>query len=101
MINRIVDELFLSDPDFARRPRRQCPMIQILLAIFGIIALIKGEFKITGKRKVRGSTGRVLGLIMLAGAAAPLVVVEGVALMYIALIAAIVIGLVTSEPVTA
>ncbi len=75
-------------------------MIQILLAIFGVIALIKGEFKITGKRKVRGSIGRVIGVIMLAGAAAPLFVVEGVALMFAALIAAIAIGLATSEPIT-
>ena len=75
-------------------------MIQILLAIFGIIALIKGEFKITGKRKVRSSAGRALGAVMLIGAAAPLVVPGGTTIMFVALILAIGIGLAASEEIT-
>jgi len=39
-------------------------MFQILLFVFGVAALIKGEFKITGKRKVSGSLGRVLGVLI-------------------------------------
>ena len=76
-------------------------MIQILLAIFGVIALVKGEFKITGKRKVRGSIGRTIGVIMLIGAAAPLLGMAGAIFMFVALIAAIVIGLTASEPIAA
>jgi len=74
-------------------------MLQILMAVFGIIALVKGEFKITRKRKVRGSMGRVAGVIMLVGAAAPLFIVDGLAIMFLAFIVAIVLGLATSVPI--
>jgi hypothetical protein len=41
----------------------------LVLAVFGAIGLIQGEFKLSGYRKVRASAGRVAGLILLAGAA--------------------------------
>ena len=41
----------------------------ILLLVFGILALVKGEFKITAKRKVKGSTSRILGILLLVDAA--------------------------------
>jgi hypothetical protein len=40
-------------------------LLVILLAIFGVIALAKGEFKITNRRRVSGDVGRILGVIML------------------------------------
>jgi hypothetical protein len=75
-------------------------LFQILLAVFGIIALAKGEFKITGKRKVSGTVGRVLGVLMLIGAALPLVIGQsGVFIMLGTLILVIIIGLSTSEKI--
>ncbi len=41
----------------------------ILLLVFGLLALVKGEFKITAKRKVKGSTSRILGVLLLVSAA--------------------------------
>ena len=73
-------------------------MIQIILAIFGLVALVKGEFKITSKRKVSGSVGKGLGVLMLIGAALPLLFGAGFASAPFAiLILAIVVGLVMSE----
>ncbi len=46
-------------------------MIQLLLLIFGLVALIKGSFKVTGGRIVSGQTGRILGVVMIAGALIP------------------------------
>ncbi len=43
-------------------------LMTLLLLGFGIYALVKGEFNITGGRKVNGSTGRILGILMLADA---------------------------------
>lgn len=42
----------------------------ILLGIFGLAGLRGREFKIIGQRKVRGEMARVLGVILLVGAAA-------------------------------
>ena len=44
-------------------------MFTILLLVFGILALVKGEFKITAKRKVKGSTSQLLAILLLIGAA--------------------------------
>jgi hypothetical protein len=40
----------------------------ILTLIFGLVALARVEFKVTRRRKVKGSTGHVLGVILLLGA---------------------------------
>jgi hypothetical protein len=73
-------------------------MIQLLLLIFGLIALIKGEFKITGGRRVKGSIGRALGVLMLIGAALPLLIgTAGISVGIFVLV--IIIGLVTSEKI--
>lgn len=72
-------------------------MIQIILFIFGIIALTKGSFKITRNRKVGGSMGKVLGVLMLMGAALPLLVGARTMIPLGTLIVAMIIGLATSE----
>lgn len=74
-------------------------MLTILLGIFGLIALIKGEFRVTKKRRVSGSTGRLLGIIMLLGALLSLFGTLGSLLGITALIATIVVGLMRAEPV--
>ena len=47
--------------------------LSILMIVFGVFALVKGEFKILANRKVRGSTSRALGILLLIGAAAALI----------------------------
>lgn len=47
--------------------------VSILLLVFGLFALIKGEFSLTRTRKVQGSIGRGLGVFMLIGAALPFI----------------------------
>lgn len=42
-------------------------MLQLLMIIFGVTALKKGEFKITNSRKVYEPHGRILGAILLFG----------------------------------
>ena len=43
-----------------------CGLIETLVfAVFGVLGLVKGEFKITNRRKVKGSTGRILGGLLL------------------------------------
>jgi uncharacterized transporter YbjL len=74
-------------------------LLAILMAIFGIIALAKGEFKITGGRKVKGSTGRTLGVVLLLGAAAVLIPDYGGLIQLGLLVLVIVIGLATSEKI--
>ena len=74
-------------------------LLVILMLIFGIIALAKGEFKITGGRKVKGSTGRILGILLLIGAGAVIVPDYGGGLQLLLLIAVIVVGLATSEEI--
>jgi len=73
--------------------------LTILLLVFGIAALAKGEFKITGGRKVKGSIGRVLGVIMIIGAGAPFVTEYGGAIQLGLLIIVIIVGLATSEKI--
>ncbi|HLY26716.1 MAG TPA: hypothetical protein VKQ72_10275 [Aggregatilineales bacterium] len=75
-------------------------MIQIVMAILGVIALIKGNIKITNNRQVSGNGGRILGIVLLLGAAAPLIFADlGLFIMLGAFVVAIVIGLASSEPV--
>jgi len=73
--------------------------LAILLLVFGIIALAKGEFKITGGRKVKGDIGRVLGVLMIIGAGAPFITQYGGVIQIAVLILVIVIGLATSEKI--
>lgn len=73
-------------------------MIQILLVLFGLVALVKGEFKITSKRKVSGSIGRGLGILMLVGAILPLLFGTNFsAAPIVILILAVIVGLIMSE----
>ena len=72
--------------------------LAILMLVFGIIGLAKGEFKITAGRKVKGSTGRTLGAVLIAGAAA-FVPDYGFLVQIVILILVIVIGLATSEKI--
>ncbi len=74
--------------------------LYILLFLFGIVALIKGEFKITNGRKVRGGLGRLLGVLMLIGSFLPLLTEYGAIVAVGVLFFTIVIGLVTSESIT-
>jgi len=69
-------------------------ILVILLAIFGIGAITKGEFQITKNRRVSGSNSKILGVIMLIGAALNLFI-GGAGL--VALVVAIVVGLATAE----
>ena len=62
----------------------------ILMLVFGIIALVKGKFNLTINKKVADSTGRVLGIILLLGAAAGFV--GGGVLQFIAFVVVIAIG---------
>ncbi len=82
-----------------------CGWIETLLfVVFGFLGLVKGEFKITRNRKVKGSIGRVLGGLLLIAAAVPFFIpVEyslfGVIIRWGLLVVVIVIGLVTSEKI--
>jgi hypothetical protein len=71
----------------------------ILMLVFGIIGLAKGEFKITGGRMVRGSTGRTLGAVLIIGAAAGFLPDYGSFIQIVILILVIVLGLVSSEKI--
>jgi hypothetical protein len=76
--------------------------MDILLFIFGIIALTKGEFKITSNRKVSGPTGRKLGMLMLAGALLPLLLINLPYRCFIplgTLILVVIIGLANAEEI--
>ena len=74
-------------------------LLTILMLVFGIVALAKGEFKITGGRKVKGSIGRILGVVLLLGAGAVVIPDYGGLIQLVLLIVVIVIGLATSEKI--
>ena len=82
-----------------------CGLFEVLVfAVFGILGIVKGEFKITSNRKVKGSIGRILGGLLLIAAAAPIFFPEDFLLFaaiirYGLLVVVIVIGLVTSEKI--
>ncbi|NWF68369.1 MAG: hypothetical protein HXY40_04725 [Chloroflexi bacterium] len=44
-------------------------MLQILFIIFGVLALTRSELKISRNRVITGQDAKVLGVIMIAGAA--------------------------------
>ena len=71
----------------------------IVAITLGIIALAKGEFKITANRKVKGSTGRDLGIVLLFGAGCTLIPYFGGLIQILVLIGVIVGGLLTSEKI--
>ena len=75
--------------------------LQILLLVFGIAALAKGEFKITGGRKVKGSISRTLGVLMLIGVGLSFLIGReyGTVIVLGTLILTIIIGLATSEKI--
>lgn len=70
-------------------------MLQVLMLIFGVIGIAKGEFKITRNRKVYDPNGRMLGGLLVAGAVGSFFIP---ALLFVAFVAVIVIGLVVSKP---
>ena len=82
-----------------------CAILELLVfAVFGILGLVKGEFKISRHRKVKGSIGRVLGGLLLLGAVVPFFMPEELVLYaaiirYGLLVVVIVIGLATSEKI--
>jgi hypothetical protein len=69
------------------------------MVVFGIVALVKGEFKITAKKKVSGSVGRGLGIVLLVGALGAFIPNFGVGIQLGALILVIIIGLSSSVPI--
>jgi hypothetical protein len=75
-------------------------MLDLLLLVFGLIALFKGEIKITANRRVSGCIGRVLGVLMLAGAVASFLAGRtGWIAALGTVVLAIAIGLATSEEI--
>jgi hypothetical protein len=76
-------------------------LMAIVMLLFGIAALSKGEFKITNKRKVSGSVGRTLGVILLVGAAGTFTPDYGAIIQGLTLVIVIIIGLVKSEKIDA
>ena len=77
-------------------------MLDILLILFGLFALAKGEFRITHSRMVRGDVSRALGVLMLASVVGALVLPSyGLFLMLGALLLTIIIGLATAKKVEA
>lgn len=71
----------------------------ILMLVFGIIALSKGEFKITNRRKVKGSLAQTLGILLLLGAVAIFIPGSGQGIQLVLLILVIAIGLPKSEKI--
>jgi hypothetical protein len=53
-----------------------CCIAEIAMLVFGIIALVKGKFSLTGSRVVRAVPARIIGVILLL----PLVIGQGVSL---------------------
>jgi len=52
-----------------------CCIAEVAMLIFGIIALVKGKFSLTGSRVVRKVPARIIGVILLL----PLIIGQGVA----------------------
>ncbi len=73
-------------------------MLDILLILFGLFALFKGEFRITHNQKVRGDVSRILGVLMLASVGVAVLLPRySLFLMLGALVITIIVGLVTAE----
>jgi hypothetical protein len=73
--------------------------LTIVLFVFGITALIKGEFNVTNERKVRGIIVHILGIVLLLGAASPLIHDYGGIIQIAIFIGVIIAGLATSEKI--
>jgi hypothetical protein len=73
--------------------------LTLLLLVFGIIGLIKGEFKITNGRKIKGVVGRTLGVVLLLGAAGSLIPNYGWIIAIVVLVGVIIVGLAISEKI--
>ena len=74
-------------------------LLSIVILIFGVVALAKGEFKITAKRKVKGSIGRILGVVLLVGAGAYFIPEYAGMIQLVLLVMVIIAGLVSSEKI--
>ncbi len=72
-------------------------LLILFLVIFGLAALRQGQIRITRNRLVDGDTSRLIGWILLAGAA--LTIVFGGIFGIAALLIAIIIGLGRSKPI--
>lgn len=71
--------------------------IPVLLFTFGVIAIVKGEFKITSERKVRGFVSRFLGALMLGASILVFTTDFGGEIAIGVFISTIIVGLITSE----
>jgi hypothetical protein len=69
----------------------------IIMAVFGIALLIKGEFKVTNNRLVKGSVARILGGLTLLSV--PLLLLYGEPFCTGTFILVVVIGLLTAEKI--
>ncbi len=74
-------------------------LLTLLMIGFGILAINKGEFKITDSRKVKNSVSRFLGIALILGAAAVLIPQNGGYIQMIIFLTVIIIGLITSEKI--
>ena len=74
-------------------------LLLIVMVVFGIIALTKGEFKITAKKKVTGAMGRNLGIVLLLGSLGAFIPDFGLVIQVGALILVIIIGLASAVPI--
>lgn len=76
-------------------------LLTILMVIFGMVALMKGEFKITARRKVKGETSRSLGTALIIGAILVIIPRYGGMLQLLVLVGVIILGLTSSEKIEA
>jgi hypothetical protein len=74
-------------------------LLTIVMFGFGIAALSKGEFKITGNRKVKGNVGKFLGGLLILGSAGAFIQDYGFVMQSLTLAIVIIIGLATSEKI--
>ena len=72
-------------------------MYTILLLVFGVLALVKGEFKITARRKVKGSTSQMLGILLLMGAGLSILGGNLAIISLVLFITVVVVGIATAE----
>ncbi len=72
-------------------------MFTILLLVFGVLALVKGEFKITARRKVKGSTSQMLGILLLMGAGLSILGGNLSIISLVLFITVVVVGIATAE----
>lgn len=78
-------------------------VFMIGVGIIGLAYLVTGNGKITRRKVVNADTGRLLGLIMLAGSLIDFAMRSGESFYYLSflsLILSIVIGLILAKPIT-